>query len=173
MKTIFQAMARYNGNVNSEVMGLLGGMTNEKLTDKTKAYFPTVLDAAFHILLSDIGMFKRFKPAFPESKALNSAALLTADTALLKKEIEGDLKRFFQYRGELDEMIKQFVGELGDEVMARNFKYVNYKGENVETAVWKMLLTIFNHQTHHRGGLSVMLELEDVKNDFSGTLARI
>jgi uncharacterized damage-inducible protein DinB len=36
-----------------------------------------------------------------------------------------------------------------------------------------MLLTIFNHQTHHRGGISVMLDMADVKNDFSGTLARI
>lgn len=172
MKTIFQAMAKYNGNVNLEIMGLLGGMPPEKLAIKTKAYFSTIIDTALHIFLSDIGMFRRFKTTFPESTAL-SIPLLNIDTALLKKEVEGELEKYFQYRKKIDEMINQFVGELDDEDLLRGFKYTNYKGEPVETNVWKMLLTIFNHQTHHRGALSVMLELEDVKNDFSGTLSKI
>ena len=172
MKTIFQAMARYNGNVNFEIMGLLGGMPPEKLAIKTKAYYSTIMDTALHILLSDIGLFRRFKASFPESKAL-SIPLLNADTVLLKKEVEVGLEKYFQYRKEIDGMINQFVVELDDAVLARSFKYTNYKGEPVETNVWKMLLMIFNHQIHHRGALSVMLELEDVKNDFSGTLSRI
>ncbi len=172
MKKIFQAMARYNGNVNKEVMVILGGMPADKLMVKTKAYFPTIMDSVLHLLKSDIGLLKRFNTAFPESKALGSP-LMAADPDVLRKEAEADLKKYFQYRGEIDAIINQFVGELDDEALERSFKFVNYKGEATETAVWKILLTIFNHQTHHRGGLSVMLELEDVKNDFSGTLARI
>jgi uncharacterized damage-inducible protein DinB len=173
MKTIFQALAKYNGNVNLEITGFLEGMPAEKLTNRTKAYFPTIQDAVFHIFLSDLGMFRRFKAAFPESKAINSSALLSADTAVIKKEVEADLKKFFQYRRDMDFMITQFMDELTDEKLESPLKYVNYKGESVETVVWKMLLTIFNHQTHHRGGISVMLDMADVKNDFSGTLARI
>jgi len=62
MKTIFQAMARYNKNVNLEIIGLLEGMPAEKLAEKTTAYFPTINDAVGHVLISDIGILKRFKP---------------------------------------------------------------------------------------------------------------
>lgn len=173
MKTIFQALARYNRNVNLEIIGILEGMPAEKLAEKTRAYFPTINDAAGHILLSDIGIFKRFKPAFSDSRTLNAAPLLSMDTAVIKKEIETGMKDFIRYRKEVDAMIMEFVEELPDEKLKTVMKFTNHKGEAVESVAWKYLLTVFNHQTHHRGGISVMLDMAGVKNDFSGTLTRI
>jgi uncharacterized damage-inducible protein DinB len=173
MKTIFQALARYNRNVNLEIIGILEGMPAEKLAEKTKAYFPTINDAAGHILLSDMGILKRFKPSFADSKALNSSPLMAADTAVIKKEIEADIKKYFQYRKEIDAMIMEFTEELTDEKLNNVMKFTNHKGEAVESVAWKYLITVFNHQTHHRGGISVMLDMAGVKNDFSGTLSRI
>jgi uncharacterized damage-inducible protein DinB len=174
MKTVFQAMAKYNKNVNLEVISLLGNMPADKLTNKTKAFYPAIQDAVVHILTSDIGLFKRsLKTAFPASKALNSSQLFTADIPALKTEIEADIKKYFQYRKEADNVIIQFVDELSDGDLNGPLKFTGHKGAVVETTVWKMLLMIFNHQTHHRGGVSVMLELEDVNNDYAGTLARI
>jgi uncharacterized damage-inducible protein DinB len=173
MKTIFRALANYNKSVNLEIISILEGMPAEKLAEKTKAYFPTIKDAAGHILLSDIAILKRFMPVFPDSRAFNSSLLMAADTAVIKKEIETDIKKFFQYRKEADEIILQFVEEFTGEKFNSVLKFTNYRGEAVETIAWKYLLTFFNHQTHHRGGISVMLDMAGVKNDFSGTLSRI
>jgi len=98
---------------------------------------------------------------------------MSADTAVIKKEMEADLKKYFQYRKEVDAMIIEFTGEFTDENLNNVMKFTNYKGEAVEAVAWKYILTLFNHQTHHRGGISVMLDMAGVKNDFSGTLARI
>lgn len=173
MKTVFQALAKYNKNVNLELITLLESTPADKMAAKTKAFYPTITDAVLHLLVSDLSFLKRFKAAFPLSNALNSNALLTSDIAGLKGQLEHDLKKYIQHRKEADAAMMQFVDELNDGDLNMVFKYTNYKGEAVETIVWKMLLTIFNHETHHRGGVSVMLELEDVKNDYSGTLARI
>jgi uncharacterized damage-inducible protein DinB len=173
MNTILHALACYNSNVNLELAGILREMPAEKLSAKTGAYFPTILDAAVHILINDINMVKRFKTAFPESIALGSTLLLSDDTARIKKEAESGLEKFLDYRKQLDPVISAFVDELDGETLDFIIKYNNYRGEPVEAAAWKLLLTIFNHQAHHRGGISVMLDIAGVKNDFSGTLAKI
>ncbi len=51
--------------------------------------------------------------------------------------------------------------------------YKNYKGDDVEKEVWKILLQWFNHQTHHRGQISVLLDMIGENNDYSSLLARI
>jgi uncharacterized damage-inducible protein DinB len=159
--------------VNLELAGILREMPGEKLTAGTGAFFPTIFDAAMHILISDINMMKRFKTAFPESAALNSSPLLTMDAEALKKDASAGLEKLLVYRGQTDSVISGFVDEIDDENMDFIIKYNNYRGEPVEAAAWKLLLTIFNHQAHHRGGISVMLDIAGVKNDFSGTLAKI
>ncbi len=173
MKNIFQALAKYNSNVNMEIAGILEGMTAEKLEEKTKAFYPTVKDCLFHVFASDFAMCRRYKLALPGSGVLSSALLLDADIEKIKSESSADIKAFFKYRRELDGLLAGFVGELTDEQLMMPFHYTNYKKEKVETVMWKMLLHNFNHQTHHRGGLAAMLDILGVKNDFSGTLNKI
>jgi len=70
-------------------------------------------------------------------------------------------------------MIVQFIDELGDSQLGLMIKYKNYKGENIEKEFWKTLLHWFNHQTHHRGQVSVLLDLLGIDHDYSGLVSRI
>ena len=173
MKTIFQAFAKYNQSVNVSILELVEPLTQEKIMAKTKAFFPSIYDTMNHNFLSDLFWLKRFGDGFPNIKALSSQDLLSLDFKSLRKELEEDYTKLFQYRKQTDEAILQFVEEMDATKLSSVFKYKNFKGEDMENILWKILLQWFNHQTHHRGQISVLLDMIDIKNDYSSMLNRI
>ena len=72
-----------------------------------------------------------------------------------------------------DQAILEFTREMQPSTFKSVIRYKNFKGEDQEQALWKPLLHWFNHQTHHRGQISVLLDLVGVNNDYSSLLPRI
>jgi len=172
MKNVFQAFARYNGSVNQSIIELLKPLSREQIMMKTKAYYPSLLETMIHNLFADLNWLKRYGGVFRESKALNHR-IASSDQKALRQEFEADHTRLFQYRKEADEVIVRFMDELEEAKLNSVIKYKNYKGEDQEHDVWKTLLHWFNHQTHHRGQVSVLLDLVGVDHDYSSLLTRI
>jgi uncharacterized damage-inducible protein DinB len=52
-------------------------------------------------------------------------------------------------------------------------RYKNYKGEDTEKEMWKVLMQMFNHATHHRGQISGLLDMLGIDNDYSAIFPRI
>ncbi len=173
MKTIFQAFARYNGSVNQSVAELLEPLKKEQIMMETRAYYPSIFATCLHNFISDLNWLKRYRDALKENKALNSGKLLSLEERSLRGEFESDYKRYFQYRKQTDALIIQFVNELEEHQMNLTIRYKNYKGEELEKELWKTLLHWFNHQTHHRGQVSVLLDLIGIDHDYSSVVARI
>jgi uncharacterized damage-inducible protein DinB len=173
MKTIFQALAKYNNSVDQSVIEILSPLSKEQIMTKTKAFFPSIYDNLFHIFFSDLFWLKRFKDGFTESKALSGSNLLALDGKSLRKEIEADYTKLIEYRKQADQVILQFIDELAENQLTSGFNFKNFKGEDMESPLWKILLQWFNHQTHHRGGISVLLDMLGVTNDYSSMLNRI
>jgi len=173
MKIIFQSFAKYNRVVNQEILNIVELMPKEKIFEKSKAYYPAIFDTLSHIFNTDIAWLRRYKAAMPENKALAGSLLLGLDKDALKKEIEEDYKKLFKFRKETDETIFQFAEELDADKMDRIIKFTNNRGEQVEKELWKLLLQWFNHQTHHRGQISIQLDMLGVMNDYSSMLNKI
>ena len=173
MKTIFQAFARYNGSVNQSVAELLEPLEKEQIMMETKAYYPSIFATCLHNFISDLNWLRRYRDALKENTALNSGKPLSLEEKSLRGEFESDYKRYFQYRKQVDELIIQFVNELDEYQMNSAIWYKNYKGEETEKELWKTLLHWFNHQTHHRGQISALLDMVGVDHDFSSVVARI
>ena len=172
MKTQFQALARYNGSVNQSIIELLKPLEKEKVMMKTKAYYPSIFETLLHNLFGDLNWLKRLGGVFKESKALSNR-MVSSDQKALRQEFEADYTKFFQYRKEADTVIVQFVNELDEAKLNSVIKYKNHKGEDQEQELWKPLLHWFNHQTHHRGQISVLLDMVGVDHDYSSLLTRI
>jgi len=173
MKTIFQAMAKYNSSVDQSIIDILSPLSKEQIMEKTKAFFPSIYDNLYHIFFSDLFWLKRFKDGFTESKSLSGSNLLALDGKSLRKEIEANYTKLLEYRKQTDQIILQFIDELTENQLTSVFKFKNFKGEEMESPLWKILLQWFNHQTHHRGGISVLLDMLGVTNDYSSMLGRI
>ena len=173
MKTLFQAFARYNGSVNRSILELVEPLSKEQIMMQTKAYYPSIFETLLHNFIADLNWLKRYRSAFQGNKGLNNTNLLSLDDKTLRKEFESDYTKFFQYRRQMDDLIIQFANDLDESRFDSVIKYKNYKGEDVEKEIWKTLLHWFNHQTHHRGQVSVLLDLVGVDHDFSSMMTRI
>ncbi len=173
MKTALQAFARYNQSVNRSILELVEPLSKEQIMMQTKAYYPSIFETLVHNLIADLNWLKRYRGAFKENRALNSASLLSLDDKTLRKEFESDNKKFFGYRRQMDDLIIRFANDLDESKFDSIIRYKNYKGEDMEKEIWKTLLHLFNHQTHHRGQVSVLLDLVGVDHDFSSMVTRI
>jgi len=172
MKTLFQAFARYNGSVNRSILELVEPLKKEQVMMETKAYYPSIFETLLHNFIADLNWLKRYRDAFKENKGLDRN-LISMDDKSLRKEFESDYMKFFQYRRQMDDVIIQFVNALDESKLDSVIKYKNYKGEVIEKEIWKTLLHLFNHQTHHRGQVSVLLDMVGVDHDFSSMVTRI
>ena len=172
MKTIFQGFAQYNSSVNESLLELLRPLKKEQIMMETKAYYPSIFETLFHILITDLSWLKRYKGIFERNKALGSKLLVLEEKGL-REEFKSDYTKLFQYRRQVDDLIVQFVEELNEDQMNSIIRYKNYKGEDVEKESWKTLLHWFNHQTHHRGQISVLLDMVGVDHDFSSMVTRV
>jgi uncharacterized damage-inducible protein DinB len=140
---------------------------------ETKAYYPSIFKTLFHNLIADLNWLKRYRDVFKENKALSNSKLISLEEKSLRKEFESDYTKFFQYRKQVDDVIIQFVNEIDANKLNSVVKYKNYKGEDIEKEAWKTLLHWFNHQTHHRGQVSVLLDLIGIDHDYSSMLTQI
>jgi uncharacterized damage-inducible protein DinB len=173
MKPVFQALAKYNSSVNQSIIELIEPLSEEKIMTKTKAFFPSIFETMLHLFFSDLFWLKRFRDVFKESNALAVSKLVPLDGKNLRKKFEADYTKLFQRRKQADEVIQQFIEEIEEAALNSIITYKNFKGDEVEKEFWKILLQWFNHQTHHRGQISVLLDMIEVDNDYSSLLARI
>ena len=172
MKPIFQAFAKYNGSVNQSILELLQPLKKEQIMMETKAYYPSIFETLLHIFGGDLTWLRRYRDVLKENKALSSE-LISLEVKSLRKEFESDHTKLFQYRKRLDDAIIQFVNEMDETRFNVVVRYKNLKGEEIEKELWKTLLHLFNHQTHHRGQISVLLDLIGIDHDYSSLVTRV
>ncbi len=172
MKKIFTALAKYNANANMEMLDTIEYLDKSKIMNETKAFYPSIYAALTHIFFSDLNWLKRYRNAFDENRLLHEAGLVSMDDKKLKEEMESDYKKLFAYRKEADEIIEKFIEPLDEKTLASYIKYRNYKGDEIEKELWKTILHMFNHQTHHRGQVSILLDMQGIENDYSGLLTK-
>lgn len=173
MKEILTAFAAYNKKVNEDLIAILEKLPEEKLRRNTGIYYSSVFGTLLHIFSSDLAWLKRYQSYFTGIKSFESGAFLSIDVKSLSNP--GDIGRadFFRFRKEMDKAVVSFIEELDDAKLKEVFQYKNYKGETVEKELWKTLIQMFNHETHHRGAISASLDIMKIDNDYSTLLIRI
>jgi uncharacterized damage-inducible protein DinB len=73
-------------------------------------------------------------------------------------------------RVELDSLVLQFTNELVPDDLGMALSYSDSKGVQHTRNAGGCILHMFNHQTHHRGMVSVYLDCLHINNDYSNLL---
>jgi uncharacterized damage-inducible protein DinB len=166
MKEIYSLLAEYNANANGMLLGILEKAPAGLVTGEAGSYFGSILAILNHILRSDLGYLARIRASRPELGSL-AASAAAYDPATAPRQLYDNLTDLAKRRRQVDEVFNAFAAELTDDALKREVRTTNSKGEPESFAVWEILTQLFNHQTHHRGQISQILDAAKIEHDFS------
>ncbi len=171
MKELFQLLSKYNAQTNAQMIGALEKLSPEQLTKDVGSFYGSIISLLNHILVSDVFEIKRFFKQYPELEKTR-AKLPTFRMEGWKDIVWPSLDVLKPIRTGVDEAIKQACDLLTEKQYAEILLYKNWDGKEMQKPVWLVLLHMFNHQTHNRGQIALILDQMGVDNDYSGILEK-
>ena len=172
MKDALMLFAEYNRKVNEEMLLILKTVTPERLLETGNYYYSSVMGLLNHIMLGDIIWLRRFADNFAPVSYFNEKLKgyqFTALNIILFDTVEALLK----HREKLDGYLTELVHALTEEDLARTVNYNDFHGVPQQKHAYAMLLHVFNHQTHHRGEITLLLDEMGVDNDYSNLVSKV
>jgi uncharacterized damage-inducible protein DinB len=163
-KNTFELLAKYNMQVNQQMNDIIKTLSEEEWNKEFTGYFKSIHELCSHIFIADYRMFKNFKSVC----AINNVSdTYFNESHTYKETLFGSINEYIVRRVELDNIIVDFVKEMTSADLNKNIKHITSNGVTVEKKLELFLMTIFNHQTHNRGMISLYLEIMGKKNDYS------
>lgn len=166
MKQMYALLAEYNAHANGLLIDVLEKAPAGLVTRDAGSFFGSILGLLNHILRADLGWLKRLHTSEPGLRSLAGVAA-TFDPATAPKQLYDNLEALARRRREVDGVFTALPADLSDRVLAADVRFVNSKGEQEIFVIGEILLHIFNHQTHHRGQVSQILDAAGIQHDFS------
>jgi len=141
----FLLMARYNAWINERIYGAVTELDDEAYRQDRGAYFGSIHHTLNHLLVVDRLFAARLSERTPDITSLDQVLYDEFDALRGARRAEDD--RFIA-----------MVGAWDDSALRApiRFKRILGSGEH-EMRRDHMLMTLFNHQTHHRGQVHCML----------------
>ena len=163
----FNLLAKYNIITNELMNNIIKKLTEEQWNKEFNGYFKSIHELCSHIYIVDFNWLKRFKK-------LHSFDIL--NTEIFEGEYkftETIFKSIDEYifkRSQLDNIIAEFINELREEDLNKNLRFINSKGVDMERKMNPLITHVFNHETHHRGMISLYLEMLGIENSYSDSM---
>ena len=140
----FRMMARYNRVANERVYASCALLDDYEYRKRREGSFGSIHGLLNHMVLGDRIWMSRFAGGGEVTPPLDT-------------EVAGGFEMLREIRVEEDARIEQFFAKLPAGFWERGFRYRNSRGVDYEDPAGMALSHFFNHQTHHRGQIHVML----------------
>jgi len=141
----FPLMARFNSWVNGRLYESVSKLSDDAYRQDRKAYFGSIHRTLNHLLVVDRLWTGRIEGADRGIRALDQILCDDFESLKAARKIE-------------DRHLIELVDGLDRERLERPVRYRRMIGQGFEEArAGHILLTLFNHQTHHRGQVHAML----------------
>jgi uncharacterized damage-inducible protein DinB len=154
----FQMLARYNRMANERIYEVCAQLCDEERRKQRAGSFGSIHALLNHLLLGDRIWMARFIAASDASRPRGAGHTTPPLNAILFENFD-DLRRA---RTAKDAAIETFFDSLHDDVCDQSFTYVNNQGKDHVEPALVAFSHFFNHQTHHRGQIHVMLSQTEV-----------
>ena len=137
------------------------GIFNKRIS----GYYKNINDILFHVLDVDVSWMSDIKGTV-NSKIFDDEIFKNFNGKAEPINPYEKLNEFEMDRNKLDGLIINFVDELNRGDLEKQIFLENGKTKRT----WEILIHMFNHQTHHRGQISEILDENGIKNDFLNTI---
>lgn len=145
MKRHFEMFAAYNRWANGRIYAAAADLTEDELGRNMGAFFGSALGTLNHILVGDRIWMKRFTGEGEIPASLEAILHPTLGALNAAREAE-------------DERIVAWTGSLTDKALSGRFTYMTVTDmRTVSQRLAPALAHLFNHQTHHRGQVHMIL----------------
>lgn len=146
-----QVLARYNRWMNEKLYEGCGRLTDEERKLDRGAFFKSIHATLNHLLLADHVWLGRLTGAALQDDWLGPHAIRTLD-----QELHADFTELRAARAQIDNELEAWAKALTLEELAADLRYFRMGVVN-ECPFWFAAAQMFNHQTHHRGQVTVLL----------------
>ena len=163
-------MANYNKVTNELMNDFIKNLLENSWNKEFNGYFKSIHELCSHIYICDFNWLKRFK-LLRNFGVLNNTFF--ERNLGFDKIIFTDINEYIVSRKEMDKLIIDFTHELTEEDLNKVLKFTDSKGTPIERKMESLVNQVFTHQIHHRGMISLYLDLLGIDNDFSSSLYKM
>ena len=157
----YRFLAHYNRWMNERLFEACERLDETARKAPRGAFFGSIHGTLNHLLWGDMLWLGRFAAQDEPGEALQA---LPADLLVLPPggrhatELHADWAALRAHRARLDAAIEAWLDALPEDFCGRTMRYANTLGAQRAHPMWQALTHFFNHQTHHRGQVSTLLQ---------------
>ena len=140
----FQLLTNFNAWTNTKIISSCKKLDDAEYKKDRKAFFSSIHDTLNHLLVVDRAYISRIEGKEHGLKGLDQIlfeSLLQLEEARIKE----------------DKRLVDLVNSLSEESIHKEITYKGFETGNTTYTINILLITLFNHQTHHRGQIHNML----------------
>jgi uncharacterized damage-inducible protein DinB len=157
LATQYQAFARYNAWMNENLYNLAARLSDEERRRDLGAFFGSIHGTLSHLLLTDRVQLGRF--IGPDKTVSYDAAHQPIPIKALDQELYSDFETLRRERRATDTMIAEWTEKISAEWLTSTMRYhAMSDGGDWDVPLWVAVTHFFNHQTHHRGQVTALLQ---------------
>jgi uncharacterized damage-inducible protein DinB len=165
----FSYLARYNRAANEALIGHLAALGKGETAAPRGSYFGSIQGILDHLIMCDINWLRRFRELYPKDESLNRPRLSPAGHAWIKVSFS-DFEEYRRERAAVDAIFIDWIASADTARLGEVLAYSDSAGAPRRFYCRDALDHVFNHQTHHRGQLSQILDELGVQHDYSNLI---
>lgn len=166
MNKIIAYYAKCNKLINEQMLKIIQINIKEAFECKLNGYFfKTLGELLEHVYISDLNWMKAFLDVNNYGIDLEKETGFAPGYA--QPKLFNTFSQYLEARHIMDELIIRYSEAVHENDFEKNVTRVNKQGGKLEKIVWKALIHFFNHQTHHRGQISNILDEMNIENNYS------
>jgi uncharacterized damage-inducible protein DinB len=163
-KKVFELLVKYNKGANEKMNEIIKELSEEEWNRQFSGYYKSIHELCSHIFGGDHRWLIKFKK-IGEYKTISDKNFNTEYN--FSELFFKNVNEYIIERNEMDRILIDFVNELSEEDLDKKMKWTNSKGKDCVHTLGTGLLHLSNHETHHRGMISLYLEFIGKENDYS------
>ena len=165
----FAYLARYNKTANEQLLRHLSSLAPAELSKARGSFFGSIQGLLDHVIMCDINWLRRFRLLFPESGVLRRPRLDPPGCAWQSFSFP-DYADFKRERSGVDAIFVDWIAQADSSRFGQVLAYPDSHGKPMRYYLRDAMDHVFNHQTHHRGQISQILDELKVEHDFSNLI---
>jgi len=149
-------MASYNEWMNEKLYECAGKLSAQELAADRGVFFRSIIGTLNHIVVGDTTWLQRFAKHPTGHGSLDPIRRMPSPTSL-DQILFADFRALSAHRKMLDQIINRWAAELTEADLPHVLHYQNLQGVIGDKRFSSLVMHFFNHQTHHRGHVTAML----------------